>query len=143
MERLQNPLYVVGAGGIGCALGYALRATSVPVTFVDADPAKLAWGKEHGVAVDQRSPLPADFVAFADWSSPPASTVLLCTKCYDNAAVRARLPAEVTLIPIQNGFDRELTNAGEGIASFISECIRGKTHTRITRAGKLHLGYRK
>src|SRR5262249_43660388 len=72
--------------------------------------------------------------------------VLLCTKCYDNAAVLARLPANVALIPIQNGFDPALDAQGhacEGIASFVSECLAGRTHTRITRAGKLHLGRRR
>src|SRR6185295_9088483 len=30
----------------------------------------------------------------------------------------------------------------EGIASFVSECLPGRVHTRITRNGKLHLGRR-
>jgi 2-dehydropantoate 2-reductase len=30
----------------------------------------------------------------------------------------------------------------EGIASFISECLPGRTHTRITRRGRLHFGVR-
>src|SRR5262249_53237949 len=71
--------------------------------------------------------------------------VLLCTKCYDNGAVLARLPESATLLPIQNGFDRRLDGRGgslEGIASFISECLPRQTHTRITRNGKLHLGRR-
>src|SRR5439155_14079369 len=75
----------------------------------------------------------------------PDSTVLLCTKCYDNPPVLRRLPASVTLIPIQNGFDPELDALGhvwEGIASFVSECAPGRTHTRITRGGKLHFGKR-
>jgi 2-dehydropantoate 2-reductase len=70
----------------------------------------------------------------------------LCTKCYDNRAVLERLPANVTLIPVQNGFDSDLERHGhtlEGIASFVSECEPDRTHTRITRAGHLHLGYRR
>ncbi len=74
---------------------------------------------------------------------PPAgATVLLCTKCYDNAAVLARLAAPVTLMPIQNGFDRALAahnGHAEGIASFVSECYPRRTHTRITRKGRLHI----
>ena len=76
----------------------------------------------------------------------PDATVLLCTKCYDNAVVLARLPPTVTLIPIQNGFDRALESTEdklEGIASFVSECDAHRTHTRITRAGRLHLGFRR
>jgi 2-dehydropantoate 2-reductase len=137
---------VVGAGGIGCAVGYALLESGVPVTFVDADPDKVAWGQAHGVAVDHHPPRPARFVPFAGWQPPPAATVLLCTKCYDNAAVLDRLPASATIIPIQNGFDRLLEGrAGpyEGIASFVSECVPRQTHTRITRPGRLHFGVRR
>ena len=35
------PVHIIGGGGIGCAVGYALRALDMPVTFVDADPAKV------------------------------------------------------------------------------------------------------
>jgi 2-dehydropantoate 2-reductase len=142
MCHVQPPITIVGAGGIGCALGYALRAAGEPVRFIDADASKIQWGRERGVGVQGKPLLPADFVAFDDWVPEADSPILLCTKCYDNDAVLARLPAGVTLIPIQNGFDRALTNRGEGIASFVSECRAGEAHTRITRAGRLHLGYR-
>jgi 2-dehydropantoate 2-reductase len=141
----MDALTIVGAGGIGCAVGYFLRAAGVRVTFVDADAAKIAWGRAHGVQVDNRPPLPAEFLPFADWRPEPGALILLCTKCYDNDAVLARLPDPVTLVPIQNGFDRRLDGRGgalEGIASFISECVPGQVHTRITRNGKLHLGQR-
>jgi len=141
----MDALTIVGAGGIGCAVGYFLRAAGLPITFVDADPAKVEWGRAHGVQVAGRPPLPADFLPFADWRPVPGGTVLLCTKCYDNDAVLARLPDPVTLIPIQNGFDRRLDGRGghlEGIASFVSECFPGQARTRITRNGKLHLGRR-
>jgi 2-dehydropantoate 2-reductase len=47
---------------------------------------------------------------------------------------------------VQNGFDRSLEAQGddlEGIASFVSECTPRRTHTRITRGGRLHLGVRR
>ncbi len=138
-------LDIVGAGGIGCAVGHALAAAGLPVTFVDADPVKLAWGRAHGVRVDRRPPQRAGFVAFAEWRPAPGAVVILCTKCYDNAAVLARLPAGVRLLPIQNGFDAVLESRPggvEGIASFVSECLPGQTHTRITRRGRLHVGLR-
>jgi 2-dehydropantoate 2-reductase len=141
----MDALTVVGAGGIGCAVGYFLRAAGVRVTFVDADAAKIDWGRAHGIQVDARPPLPAEFLPFTDWRPAPGSVVLLCTKCYDNDTVLERLPDPVTLIPIQNGFDRRLDGRGgalEGIASFISECLPRQTCTRITRNGKLHLGRR-
>jgi 2-dehydropantoate 2-reductase len=136
---------VVGAGGIGCAVGYALMTADVPVTFVEIDRDKILWGRSHGIQIDQRRPLPASIVPFEEWAPPNGATVFLCTKCYDNPAVLARLPSTTTLIPIQNGFDPLLENRGnglEGIASFISECDPHRTHARITRPGRLHIGYR-
>src|SRR5262249_52743741 len=90
-------------------------------------------------------PLPAPFIPFAEWTPPADATVLLCTKCYDNTEVLARLPATTTLIPIQNGFDPLIENRPndlEGIASFISECHPQRTQAPITRQGCLHFGYR-
>jgi 2-dehydropantoate 2-reductase len=141
----MDPLYVVGAGGIGCAVGYALCSAGAAVTFVDADPAKIDWGRAHGVRVDGLAAQRVEFEPFEHWVPPAGATVLLCTKCYDNDVVLARLPAGVTLIPIQNGFDPALDTRGhwvEGIASFVSECDPHRTHTRITRAGRLHFGRR-
>jgi 2-dehydropantoate 2-reductase len=83
---------------------------------------------------------------FEEWFPAPDATVFLCTKCYDNANVLGRLPTPVNLIPVQNGFDPALDGSGdhwEGIASFVSECLPHQTHTRITRAGRLHLGWRR
>jgi 2-dehydropantoate 2-reductase len=137
--------YLVGAGGIGCAVGYALRAAGARVVFVEADANKVQWGRSHGVRVDRFPSLSAEFESFDEWAPPPAATALLCTKCYDNAEVLQRLPASAPLIPIQNGFDPAIESratAGEGIASFISECLPHRTHTRITRRGRLHLGLR-
>jgi 2-dehydropantoate 2-reductase len=139
----MDAIHVVGAGGIGCAVGHALCSAGAPVTFVDTDPAKVAWGRAHGVGLDGRPARPARFEHFADWSAPAGATVLLCTKCYDNAAVLERLPPEGAVVPIQNGFDAALQARPphvEGIASFVSECVPGQTRTRITRAGRLHLG---
>src|SRR5207344_2423641 len=87
----------------------------------------------------------AEFVRFDDWKPPSGGPVLLCTKCYDNAAVLTKLQAGTALIPIQNGFDprlHEFEHEWEGIASFVSECEKNRPHTRITRAGELHWGAR-
>jgi 2-dehydropantoate 2-reductase len=141
----MDAVHVVGAGGIGCAVGYALRAAGVPVTFVEANPAKVEAGRRGGVRVGDRPPLAAAFVPFADWQPVPGAPVVLATKCYDNAAVLAKLPAGADLIPVQNGFDPHLDargHAAEGIASFVSECAADRPHTRITRKGELHVGAR-
>jgi 2-dehydropantoate 2-reductase len=139
----MEAFHVVAAGGIGCAVGHALVSAGLPVTLVETDPAKLAWGRQHGIGIEGQRPAPASFVAFADWAPPPGTTVLLCTKCYDNAAVLARMPASVMVLPIQNGFDPQLDARAphpEGIASFVSECLPGQTWTRLTRMGQLYLG---
>ena len=137
-------IFVVGAGGIGCAVGYGLLAAGLHVVFVESNPEKIRWGRKDGVAIDRRPALPAEFVAFDDWNPPSRATILLCTKCYDNKRVLARVPADATLIPIQNGFDPALEGRSdlEGIASFVSECADDRPHARITRRGRLHFGFR-
>lgn len=141
----MEAIYVVGAGGIGCAIGYALRAAGRPVVMVERNPAKIEAGRREGLAVAGWPSLRTEFLSFEEWSPPANATVILATKCYDNAAVLERLPRSVNLIPIQNGFDSQLERWGhafEGIASFVSECDADRPHTRITRKGKLHLGPR-
>jgi 2-dehydropantoate 2-reductase len=141
----MDAITIVGAGGIGCAVGYAFATSGAHVTFVETDAAKVAQGLAHGVAVDRGPPLSARFIHSDEWRPEPNDVVWLCTKCYDNATVLARLPAGVTVIPVQNGFDPQLEalgHAAEGIAAFVSECRPYTTHTRITRPGKLYLGLR-
>src|SRR5437870_3608200 len=99
---------IVGAGGIGCAVGYALARNGCQVRFVDSDQAKVAWGNRFGVQVTGLQPLPAEFIDFRSWSPAAASRILLCIKCYDNRAVLERVPAGCQILPIQNGFDTDL-----------------------------------
>jgi 2-dehydropantoate 2-reductase len=143
MRRSTTAVTVVGAGGIGCALGHALCSSGIEVTFVEKDPVKLEWGRRHGVAVDDKQPQPSRFVRFDDWSPSSEDLILLCTKCYDNRAVLDRIPQPAEIIPVQNGFDADLVGRVEveGIASFVTECTPGSTHTRITRQGDLHIGF--
>lgn len=141
MEAIQ----IVGAGGIGCAIGYALRGAGWPVTMIERSLPKIQSGRQHGIQVDDQPAASAQFLSFDEWNPGEGSVVLLCTKCYDNAAVLQRLPHNVELIPIQNGFDPALEARAhdlEGIASFVSECDRDRPHTWITRPGKLHFGRR-
>ncbi len=136
---------VIGAGGIGCAIGYALLRSGIPVDFVDADRAKVEAGNSSGVGIAGHSNLGARFIPFDDWKPRPERLQWLCTKCFDNAAVLARMPVNATLVPVQNGFDETLNKVGhaaEGIASFVSECEPYRPVTRITRPGDLHLGAR-
>lgn len=143
-SRQTPDVFVVGAGGIGCAVGYALRAADLDVTFVEIEARKIDWGNRNGVRVGDRPALSARFVHFDDWRIPEDAVVLLCTKCFDNAAVLSRLPESVVLMPIQNGFDEALLprSTVEGISSFVSECLPDRPVTRITRRGDLHIGRR-
>jgi 2-dehydropantoate 2-reductase len=140
----RSSIFIIGAGGIGCAVGYGLLAAGLHVVFIETNADKIHWGRKHGVSVDRRPALPAEFVSFDDWKAPPQAVVLLCTKCYDNIPVLSRLPSDSTLVPIQNGFDANLDGRVqmEGIASFVSECASDRPHARITRRGRLHFGYR-
>jgi 2-dehydropantoate 2-reductase len=139
-----SSIYVVGAGGIGCAVGYALLAAGLRIIFIETNGDKIHWGRSHGVRIDRHPALLAEFIAFDDWRPPPGSVVLLCTKCYDNIPVLSRLPPDITLVPIQNGFDASLDGRVhlEGIASFVSECAPDRPQARITRRGRLHIGFR-
>jgi len=139
-----SSIFIVGAGGIGCAVGYGLLAAGLPIVFVETNSDKIAWGRKHGVRIDRRPTLPAEFISFDDWKPPSQAVVLLCAKCYDNIPVLAHLPSDVTLIPIQNGFDANLDGRVEleGIASFVSECAPDRPHARITRRGRLRFGFR-
>ncbi len=135
-------IYIVGAGGIGCAVGYALISGGFDVTFVEVDRRKLEWGSRNGIGLDNRSLLSAKFVCFEEWKPSDTCVVILCTKCFENASILKRLPKSAGVLPIQNGFDSELMERSnlEGIASFVSECLPDKTQTRITRRGDLHIG---
>lgn len=135
-------VFVVGAGGIGCAVGYALLAGGLDVTFVESDTQKVDWGNRHGVGLDRRPLLPARFLHFEEWYPSEESIIILCTKCFNNTTVLDRLPSSVSIIPFQNGFDQTLIkrSALEGISSFVSECLPEQTHTEITRGGDLHIG---
>jgi 2-dehydropantoate 2-reductase len=137
----MDAIHVVGAGGVGCAVGHALALAGAPVAFVERSPAKLAWAAEHGVRVGRRPPVNAPFIPFDDWRPSAGSVVLLCTRCYDNAAVLARLPERARLVPIQNGFDAALQSSRvEGVATFVSKCPPDRTHAHLTQRGRLYLG---
>ena len=139
----MDAVHIVGVGGIGCAVGHTLRRAGVRVVCVEASDAKIASGRSEGLGVDRAPRRSAEFVRFDAWEPPREGVVLLCTKGPANAAVLARVPASASLVPIQNGIDPQLAERApfaEGVASFVSESEPGRTHTRITRPGALHLG---
>lgn len=143
---LNKPIHILGVGGIGTAVGWALAREGYSVILVDKNPAKIIEGKKNGLTVVGLGTQTASFMSFDDWIAPTKGFILLCTKTYDNPEVLARLHEDAFLVPIQNGFDPELgqrNHACEGIASFVSECQRDQPVTRITRPGSLHIGARR
>ncbi|MGD8760021.1 MAG: 2-dehydropantoate 2-reductase N-terminal domain-containing protein, partial [Anaerolineales bacterium] len=71
MTESATSVTIVGAGGIGCALGHALLSAGMEVTLVETDDGKLAWGREHGIAVDHQPAQPAIFERFDQWHPEP------------------------------------------------------------------------
>jgi 2-dehydropantoate 2-reductase len=113
---------------------------------VEAHSGKIDAGRKEGLTVSGRDPVFPSWTAFGDWTPPADGVVVLCTKTYDNPVVLARLRDTSRLVPVQNGFDPALdqqSHPGEGIASFVSECLRDRPVTRITRPGCLHIGARR
>lgn len=144
----MEAVHIVGAGGIGCAVGYALTAAGSRVTFVDVNPRKIEAGRRGGVKLNDEPAKQAEFVHFDEWHPPADVPLILATKCYDNAAVVAKLEpaAQAKVVPIQNGFDAALDSLDhptEGIASFVAKCEADVPHARITRPGDLHIGPRR
>ncbi len=143
---MNQPIHVVGAGGIGVTLAWCLASAGESVTLVEIHPGKVAAGKRDGVTVADHPACRVPFVGFDEWTPPAEGWVLLCTKTYDNPTVLGRLKGAARLVPVQNGFDPELDrldHPGEGIASYVSECERDRPFTRITRPGSLHIGPRR
>jgi 2-dehydropantoate 2-reductase len=145
-SRLNRPVYVVGAGGIGVAVAWCLARDGCAVTVVEARMDKVSAGRQEGLTVDGRGTVHPSVISFDEWRPSDGALVLLCTKTYDNRTALDRLPKAACLVPVQNGFDPVLEregHPGEGVASFVSECRRDRPVTRITRPGCLHVGARR
>lgn len=143
---LSRPVHILGAGGIGVALAWGLLRKGCDVTLVDSHAGKVGAGRRNGLSVVGHGTAHPPFKTFEEWKPPEDAFVLLCTKTYDNPTIIKRLRATARLVPVQNGFDPELDeldHPGEGIASFVSECLRDRPVTRITRHGSLHIGARR
>ena len=142
---METLIHIVGAGGIGVALGYALNKAGCNVTMVEKVEDKIRNGQQIGLTISGEGTVKVPFIAFAEWQAPDNTIILLCCKTFDNQGVLARINNNTILIPVQNGFDTfldEQQHFGEAIASFVSECERDRPYTRITRPGKLHIGPR-
>ncbi len=143
---IESPIHIVGAGGIGVALGHALVSHGCDVHLVERENDKLRNGMQLGITVSGVGTVKAPMIAFDEWTPPTDAIFLLCTKTFDNEDVLNKIENKQNIIPVQNGFDLLLDSQphfGEGIASFVSECEPDKPYTRITRPGELHIGPRR
>jgi 2-dehydropantoate 2-reductase len=89
--------------------------------------------------------MPAEFIPFEHWQPQPDRCVLLCTKCYDNAAVLARLHPEIPLVPVQNGLDPQLearAHRAAAVAVFVAQLKQHPPTVGLTRRGPLYIGSR-
>jgi 2-dehydropantoate 2-reductase len=144
--KIDQPIHILGAGGIGVALAWCLLREGREVILVDTNPDKILSGQRGGLTVVGHGTDRPTFVNFRNWIPPKTGFILLCTKTYDNPIILERLADKSLLVPVQNGFDPQLDHfhhPGEGIASFVSECRRDRPITRITRPGALHIGARR
>jgi 2-dehydropantoate 2-reductase len=136
---------IVGAGGIGGSVAYALAGTGIDVTCVEVDSARIDEGNRRGLRLDDRPAVAARFVPFGEWKPKPDVPTLLCVKCYDNADVLNRLGEATMLLPIQNGIDDRLESLGHpagAIASYVARAEPGQAAVWLTRRGHLHVGAR-
>ncbi len=134
---------IVGAGGIGICLAVAFHQSGWEVRLVESDSAKLDRGNRLGVGIDGHQTISIPLIPFETWVPADSRPIFLCTKGYRNQEVVRKIPAKVPVFPVQNGFDPDLRTRCttlEGIASWISECPKDQTVTRITRRGALHFG---
>jgi 2-dehydropantoate 2-reductase len=143
---MNTSAHILGAGGIGIVAATCLVRAGWDVTMVESNPSKVAAGRRDGMMLVGQPTQRVNFVHFDQWSPPPDTTVVLCTKTFDNAAILHRIADTTTLLPIQNGYDPELerlNHPAEAIASFVSECPADRPAARITRPGSLHIGPRR
>jgi 2-dehydropantoate 2-reductase len=143
---MNSSAHILGAGGIGIAAATCLVRAGWDVTMVDSNAAKVAAGRRDGMILEGQPAQRVTFVHFDQWRPPPDTTLLLCTKTFDNAAILLRLPQGITVLPIQNGYDPQLerlNHPAEAIASFVSACPADRPAARITRPGSLHIGPRR
>jgi 2-dehydropantoate 2-reductase len=143
---MNSSAHILGAGGIGIAAATCLVRAGWEVTMVESNAAKIAAGRRDGMMLDGLPTQRVTFVHFDQWRPPPDTTVLLCTKTFDNAAILQRMTDTTTVLPIQNGYDpllERLNHPAEAIASFVSACPADRPAARITRPGSLHIGPRR
>ena len=131
----MDALTIVGAGGIGCAVGYFLRAAGVRVTFVDADAAKIAWGRATACrSITARRCRPS-FVPFADWRPEPgarscsAPSATTTTPCWPACPIRSRSSRSRTVSTAVSTAAAERSKAS--LRSFPNAC-----RARLTRASR-------
>jgi 2-dehydropantoate 2-reductase len=143
---MKSSAHIIGAGGIGIAAAACLVRAGWDVTLIESNREKVDAGRRDEMMLNSLPIHGVDFVHFDEWTPPKEAAVLLCTKTFDNAPILQRIANTETLVPIQNGYDKDLERSrhpAEAIASFVSECPPDRPSARITRVGSLHIGLRR
>lgn len=118
----EGGIWVVGAGGIGCAIGGRLAASRPgDVTFVDGWPAHVEAIRRDGLRVeypDTTLTLPVAATSIDALPAGEPDLILLAVKSYDTEAVvreLARVTSRAPIVSVQNSMNEGL------IASFVGE----------------------
>lgn len=143
MISCESVINIVGAGGIGCVVSWALLAAGKPIRVFESNSCRRDWIRRYGIHLQGwgiQRPL-------VDELSPEAGELkgptIVCIKTYDNHSVLSYIRKTVPLLVIQNGMDPvwdRLPDRTCGIATFIGEAIKGTTNVNLTRSGRLLLG---
>jgi len=143
VNSANSVINVVGAGGIGCVVSWALLSTGRSIRLFERNSAKRYWIQKNGIQL-------AGWGTQWPWIGQLDNDLrqlkgptIVCVKTYDNQSVISYLSASFPLLVIQNGIDavwEETPERISGIASFISESICETGGVQLTRPGDLHIG---
>ncbi len=143
MSDSTNQVYVVGAGGIGCIVSWALTVAGYRVCIVESNSTRRDWIGHHGVELNGWGTVRPQVVEPTTFQNLIATRVIVCVKSFDNLSIIPMVKHCRSVLMIQNGIDPrldEIAHRTDGIASFIGEAERGTGRVRLSRSGNVYLG---
>lgn len=143
MSDSTGEVHVVGAGGIGCVVAWALSMAGFRVCIVESNPVRREWMSQHGIYLEGWGTIRPTVVQPSLLQSQNLDRVVVCVKSYDNPSALPIIARSQSVLIIQNGIDFRLDAIPcrtDGIASFIGEAVKGTGHVRLSRTGALYLG---
>lgn len=143
MSDSTNQVYVVGAGGIGCIVSWALTVAGYRVCVVESNSTRRDWIGHHGIQLKGWGTVRPRVVEPTTFQKLDANRVVVCVKSFDNPSVIPMVKHCRSVLMIQNGIDPRLdgiVHRTDGIASFIGEAEKGTGRVRLSRSGNVYLG---